>query len=69
MTIEELKKLEGYFRRLFGNARIGLLHGGLELREHLLREGIVAELSRETLRRILRDGCLLVAQPRVVRVD
>jgi transposase len=26
------------------------------LREHLLREGIVAELSHETLRRILRDG-------------
>jgi hypothetical protein len=26
------------------------------LREHLLREGIVAELSRETLRRILRQG-------------
>jgi len=26
------------------------------LRDHLLAEGIVAELSRETLRRILRDG-------------
>jgi transposase len=27
-----------------------------KLREHLLQEGIVAELSRETLRRILRAG-------------
>jgi transposase len=27
-----------------------------KLRDHLLAEGIVAELSRETLRRILRDG-------------
>ena len=27
-----------------------------KLRDHLLREGIVAELSRETLRRILREG-------------
>ena len=27
-----------------------------KLREHLLAEGVVAQLSRETLRRILRDG-------------
>jgi hypothetical protein len=30
--------------------------GQRRLREHLLAEGIVAELSRETLRRILRPG-------------
>jgi hypothetical protein len=27
-----------------------------KLREHLLAEGVVAEISRETLRRILRQG-------------